>query len=140
MADLVQTPASVLCSDISQAKRGTGGATIVAGNALYSDAADSNKLKLADSNSGAVGAAIRTFAGFALNGGDAGQPLQYVYADDDFTPGGTLVVGEAYYVSNTPGKICPKADLASGSTAIFVGIAKSATKLRLAPAAGGVTP
>ena len=73
MADLVVTPASVLTSDIAKAKRGIAGATIVHGKALYLDSAD-NKLKLADSNSGSAGAALRTFKGIALNAAPDGQP------------------------------------------------------------------
>lgn len=140
MADLTPTASSVLCSDIAKARRGTAGATIAQGDVLYEDTADAKKLKLADSNSGSAGALPRAFKGIALNGAAAGQPVNYIAEDDDFTPGDTLVVGESYYVSNTAGKLCPKADLAAGSTVTFVGVAKSATKLRLKPAAGGEVP
>lgn len=141
MAELSITAANVLSSDISKSRRGTSGATITAGQVLYEDSGDAKKLKLSDANGGSAGTDIRKFKGIALNGAAAGQPVNYIAEDDDFTPGGTLVVGESYYLSSTtPGAICLKGDLPAGATVTFLGIAKSTTKLRLKPAAGGEVP
>lgn len=136
MADLSITAANVLASISASRRTGTAGATITAGAALYRDAAD-GLLKLADNN-GAT-AALAAVEGIALNGASTGQPVAYAAADPDFTPGATLTAGEIYVLSATPGGIAPVADLAaSGAYRTVLGVAKSTTKLALAPVAGGV--
>lgn len=110
-ADLSVTAASVLASATALTGAGTAGATITAGQTLYIDASDSNKLKLADAN---ASAATATVVGIALNGAASGQPVRYVYEDSTFTPGATLTVGEVYILSATAGGLAPVGDLASG--------------------------
>lgn len=135
MADLTVTPASVVQSTAAQPRRGVAGATILAGKVLYQDTDKS--LKLADANAGSAGDAIRKVKGVALNGASATQVVNFVEADSDFTPGATLTAGVPYFLSATAGGICPLADVPSGATVTFIGIAKDSTKLRLAPAEGG---
>ena len=125
MADLSVTAASVLASTNAKKGKGTAGATITAGQTLYEDTSDLDsfgkpKLKLADSDSAT--AAVRTCVGIALHGASSGQPLQYVIEDSSFTPGGTLVVGTTYVLSDTAGGIMPHADLEIGDypTVLFV--------------------
>lgn len=131
MADLSVTAANALASTSAAGKaRGTAGATITAGQAVYLDAA-TGTLKLAVKTSLAAAAAV----GIALHGAASGQPLEYVYQDDDYTPGATLVAGTCYTVGATAGNMAPSADLASGNYATFMMIAKSTTKaiLRVLP-------
>ncbi len=120
MADLAVTAANVLASSAAVKERGTAGATITAGQVLYIDTADSNKLKLADCDSATT--AVRNVAGIALHGATSGQPIEYVIEDSSFTPGGTLTVGLVYCSSNTAGGIMPSADLSTGEypTVLFV--------------------
>ncbi len=139
MANLSPTAANVRRGANSSPRRGTAGATIAPCDVIYLDPADQT-LKLADANGGSAGDAIRKFRGVAVNGASAGQDVDYVSADDDFTPGATLVPGIPYFMSSTPGKMCELADLAAGATVTFLGIAKDTAKLRLAPAAGGEVP
>jgi hypothetical protein len=139
MANLTITAGSVIRGTNSTPRRGTAGATIAAGDVLYFDPSV-QKLKLADSNGGAAGDHIRKFRGIATNGASDGQDVNYVAADDDLTIGGTLVPGVPYFMSSTPGKLCELADLSAGATVTFIGIAKTTTKLRVAPSAGGEVP
>jgi hypothetical protein len=103
------------------------GATVTAGQALYLDTAD-GKWKLADNNSATV--AARTPGGIALNGASNGQPLS-VLTSGPITIGATLTAGVAYYLSDTPGGLCPVADLGSGEYPTVIGIATSATVLKV---------
>lgn len=129
MANYTLTAASVLASATAQKKLAVAGATITAGQAIYLDASDSNKAKLADAN---VSAAVAALAGIALNGASAGQPISYVEADDDFTHGLTTVAaGDIIILSATAGAFCPAADLASASYPVVAMVATSATKARL---------
>lgn len=125
MVDITITAANVAAGSDSQQERGTAGATITAGQAVYKDAAD-GKYKLADNNSAT--AAVRQPLGIALNGASDGQPLT-IHKLGDITIGATLEAGTTYYLSDTPGGICPIADVGSGEYAAIIGIAKSTSVL-----------
>lgn len=135
MADLVITAASVLAGAGATIERGTSGATVTAGQAVYKAASDS-KFKLADSNSAT--AEVKEPYGIALNGASDGQPLS-VMTLGDITIGATLVPGTAYYLSETPGGIQPADDLATGEKVSQIGIAKSASVLAVRVIKSGVT-
>jgi len=139
MANLAPATSNVRRGTNSSPRRGIAGATIAPCDVIYLDPADQT-LKLADADGGAAGDPIRNFRGIAVNGASAGQDVDYVSADDDFTPGATLIPGTPYFMSMTPGKLCELADLTAGATVTFIGIAKDAVKLRVAPAAGGQVP
>jgi hypothetical protein len=126
MVDIVITPASVSASAAS-VEHGTAGATITAGQIVYLDTSD-NKYKLADNNSAT--AAVRQPRGIALNGASDGQPLAIKKAGD-VTLNAVLTAGTAYYLSDTPGGICPLADLLTGEYVCLLGLAKSTTVLAL---------
>jgi len=133
MTDIVITPGSVLKGANAKTRTGTAGATITAGQVLYEDGSASQVLKLADAN---ASAATANPVGIALHGAASGQPLTYVYEDDDFTPGGTLSLSAAaddgtYVLSATAGGIAPVGDLASGHYPVILGVAKSTTKMNL---------
>jgi hypothetical protein len=91
---------------------------------------------LGDNNSATAEAKQAT--GIALNNAALNQPLM-VQKSGDITIGGTLTPGSAYYLSATPGGICPVADVASGSVVCQLGLAKSATVLALDIQSPGVT-
>lgn len=134
MTDLSITAASVVPGADARTISGTAGATITAGQAVYLDTA-TNTYKLADSNGAA--ALIRTPVGIALHGASANQPLT-IQRSGDLTIGATLTAGVAYYLSDTPGGICPVADVGSGEYPCIVGIAKSTTVLDVNIQASGV--
>lgn len=122
MADLTITAANVVASANAVRESGTAGATITAGQLVYLDTTDM-KYKLADNNGAA---ALRVPNGIALNGAANNQPL-VIQKAGDITIGATMTAGVAYYLSDTPGGICPVADLASGEYPCIIGIAKSAS-------------
>lgn len=134
MADLTITAANVIAGSGASAARGIAGATVTAGQSVYLDAT-TGKWKLADNNSAT--AAARTPGGLALNGAADGQPLA-VHTAGPVTIGATLTAGVAYYLSDTPGGICPVADLASGEYPTVIGIATSTTVLKVAITPSGV--
>jgi hypothetical protein len=125
MADLAITAANVVAGVGARKTTGIAGATITAGQLVYQDPADS-KYKLADGNSGT--AALRAMAGIALHGASDGQPLS-IHLEGLITIGAAVSTAVGYYLSSTPGGICPVADLASGAYPTLVGFAVSATVL-----------
>jgi hypothetical protein len=135
MADLVITAAAVLAAASAVKEAGTFGATIVAPQAVYRDSAD-GKYKLADANSAT--AAVRQPRGLALNNGSDGQPGTIIRSGD-LTMNAVLIAGTAYYLSDTPGGICPLADVGSGEDVVLIGIAKSTTVLAVDIQIPGVT-
>lgn len=135
MADISVTAASVLASSTALTASGVAGATILAGQTIYKDTANSNVLKLADSNSTLL---ISTVEGIALHGASSGQPVKYVYDDPNFTPGATLTVGQTYALSSTAGGIAPIADLTTGDFPNVLFVAKSTTTAVLKIVRGGV--
>jgi hypothetical protein len=134
MADLSITAANVVAGSDAVRESGTAGATITAGQAVYLDTTDM-KYKLADSNGAA---ALRVPNGIALHGAANNQPI-VLQKDGDLTIGATMVAGVAYYLSDTPGGICPVADLASGEYPCIVGIAKSTSVLSVHIQPSGVS-
>ncbi|RJT32795.1 hypothetical protein D3227_25690 [Mesorhizobium waimense] len=122
MADLTITAASVVTGGNGAIEHGTAGETIAAGKAVY--LAATNKWMLADSNSAT--ALARRATGIALNGASLNQPVT-VQKSGNITIGATVVAGTAYYLSDTPGSICPLADVGTGEYVCLIGIASSAT-------------
>jgi hypothetical protein len=127
------TPANVAKGAGSELGEGTAGATIAAGDSLYIDTADSNKLKLCDANAASP---ANAFEGIALHGAANNQPIKYLKAGD-ITIGGTLVQAQVYVQSATPGKIAPAADLASGWTTTVIGVAKTSGVLTVKKVTAG---
>jgi len=137
MADLIITPANVK-NDTTlpcQTKTGIAGGTITAGQPLYADAADSNKVKAADSN---VSAALAAVVGIAAHGATLDQPITYFVPLGDFNPGASVTIGETYYLSETVGGIQPSADLGTGEfvTPLFIGVTTSKVRLDIMRATG----
>jgi hypothetical protein len=109
----------VLAGAGADTENGTLGAAVTAGQALYKAAAD-GKWYLADNN--AASAEVRQAKGIALNGGGAGQPVR-VLKSGLCTIGGTMTAGVAYYLSDTPGGICPVGDVGAGEYSCLIGMA-----------------
>ena len=133
MADLAVTAANVQSgagARIDTKRR--AGAAITAGQWVYQDG---SQYKLADDNSAT--AAARVPKGVALNNAANGQPIA-VQTGGEVTIGAALTAGVGYYLSDTPGGMCPVADLATGEYPCVVGIAKSASVLRIGIVPSGV--
>jgi hypothetical protein len=124
MADISITAANVVAGSDAVRESGTAGATVTAGQLVYLDTSDM-KFKLADSNGAA---ALRVPNGIALNGASNGQPLS-VQKGGDITIGGTLTAGIPYFLSDTPGGLCPLPDIGAGEFSCIIGIAKSTSVL-----------
>jgi hypothetical protein len=127
MADLSVTAANVVVGSNASRSDGVAGEAIVAGKAVYK-ASTTKKWMLADSNSATAEA--REAIGIALNGASLNQPIA-VQTNGDITIGATLTAGVGYYLSDTPGGICPIADVGTGEYVCLLGLAKSATVLAL---------
>lgn len=127
MADLTITAANVAKVSGASTATGIAGTTITQGQALYADASDSDKLKLADSNSTAATAVC---VGIALNSAASGQPVTYITAGS-VTIGATVVLGMPYCTSNTAGGIRPITDAASTEYLTIIGYASTTAILTL---------
>jgi hypothetical protein len=134
MADISITAANVVPGSDAVRESGTAGATITAGQLVYLDTSDM-KYKLADANGAA---ALRVPNGIALNGASNGQPLS-VQKGGDITIGGTMTAGIPYFLSDTPGGLCPLPDIGTGEFSCIVGIAKSTSVLAVNIQPSGVS-
>ena len=135
MADLSVTAANCVPAAGTLIGFGTSGDTLAAGKAIYLDST-TNTWKLADNNSAT--AEVRLATALALTGSSSGQPVAYATAGASVTLGATMTAGVAYYLSDTPGGICPVADLASGEYPLVIGIAASTTVIKLGFISSGV--
>jgi hypothetical protein len=134
MADISITAASVVASSAAKTHTALAGETIVAGKAVYLASA-TGKYMLADSNSATAEA--RVPKGIALCASSLNQPC-VVVTSGQVTIGATLTAGVAYYLSDTPGGICPVADVGSGEYPCILGLAKTTAILDLKIQAAGV--
>lgn len=133
MPNIIQTAANVLQGSDASVIQMTAGATIIAGNVLYKDTADSDKVKLAIDTSSAAALVV----GIALNGAVDGQPIT-VQTRGDINPGGTVVVGQIYVVSSTAGAISEVDDIVTGDWVTILGIGRTSTALPLNIRVSGV--
>lgn len=127
MSDLSITAANVIAGADAVIEHGTAAVAVNAGQQTYLDGS-TGKLGLADNNSGTP--AVRKPRGTALHSAAANQPLA-IQRDGSITIGASLTAGVVYYLSDTPGGICPVADLATGEYPSIVGIATSTSVLDL---------
>jgi hypothetical protein len=134
VADLTITAASVVSGTGALVAHGTAGAALTAGQVVYLDETTSS-YKLSDSNSAT--AAVRDVDGIALHASAAGQPIA-VHTRGPITIGATLVAGQTYALSETPGGIQPVADLGSGEYPTILGMATSTTVLNVKIQSAGV--
>lgn len=135
MANLTVTAASVIPGAGAKSTPGIAGATITAGQVVAKDPA-TGKFVLCDSNHAT--AALRIPKGIALNGAGDGQPIT-VHTEGPLAFGAILTAGTDYWVSDTPGAICPRADVGSGERAVLLGLATSTSVLDVQIQDSGVT-
>ena len=124
MADLVITAASVSADGAAAIDVGTAGATITAGQSIYKDATDSNKLKLADADTLAASIA----AGISLNPASSGQLVRYVKAGT-LNLGSGVTPGRVYAVSTTAGGIAAIGDIGIDDYPTVLGVGTSASAI-----------
>lgn len=129
MADISITASAVRGSRGDSAN---AGATITAGQVVYKDA--STNWQLSDCN----GSGTQVVDGVALHASLSGQPLA-VANSGNVTLNAVLTAGTFYFLSATPGAICPFADLGSGMKVILIGYATSTTNLVLIFKDTGIT-
>jgi hypothetical protein len=135
MADLTITAANVkLVSGSTQTL--ISGATITAGQVAYKAAATS-KAQLADNDNAT--AEVRAIHGLALHAALADQPLTVALNGAVVAFGAILTAGTEYYLSGTPGGICPRADVTTGDDPVRVGMALTTANLQLDFLDPGVT-
>ena len=133
MPDLTITAANVIAGANSKKTPGVSGATVTAGQTVYRDPT-TKKFLLADSDSPTE--AVRACAGIALHAASNGQPLM-IQEEGDINLGATLTVGEIYVLSDTAGGIMPEADLEAGDYVTVLGVASSASNLKMKIVASG---
>lgn len=124
MANIAITASDVAPGANVKHVKGVAGATITAGQALYLDVV-TNTYKLASATAEDTAA----FAGVALCGASAGQPVVMAKTDADLDLGNQLSVGEVYVVSATAGAIAPASDLVAGNFVSLVGISNASDSL-----------
>lgn len=134
-ADISITAASVVPSSAAKFITKIAGATITAGQPVYEDTGDSNKVKLADTDSAT--ALARVCLGIAATGASAGQPVRIIREDPALTIGATVAIGDILILSGTAGGICPAADAATGDYVTFLGVASSTTVINFKPVHSG---
>jgi hypothetical protein len=127
MADLIITPGNVIAGANAIKAAGAAGETITAGQPVARDSVTRKFLK-ADNN--APNADLRTPVGIALHGASLDQPLT-IQTEGDINLGAALTVGVPYFLGDAPGGISPLADLTSGEFVSSLGIASSASNLKL---------
>lgn len=138
MTDLVITASAVVAGNGVQTKTGTAGASIAAGDVVYLDTETTGKWQLADSDAASAEARGQTAnLGIALNTAAPNQPV-VVAVGGPVTVGAVLTAGQALYLSDTPGKLCPVADITGGDYFTLIGLASSTTALNVAPQYSGV--
>jgi hypothetical protein len=131
VADIVITAANVVAGASAQTKTGIAGAAIAAGDIVYLDSTTTGKWQLADSDAATAEARGQTSnIGVALNSAALNQPV-IVQVSGPVTVGAVLTAGTAYYLSDTPGKLCPVADDVAGDYYTLIGLAASTSVLNI---------
>lgn len=134
MPDLVLTPAEVLPGPGASMTSGIAGVALAAGQVCYVNA--TKELDLADANGTAATALVK---GIAMHAATAGQPVTMQRGGEVILgAAAALVVGGLYVLSSNPGMIAPSGDLAAGHYTTLLGVAVSATNLRLMVSNTGV--
>lgn len=132
MADVTVTPAKVRPLNGAVVRRGSAGATLTPGQAVYLDGA--NGWKLADADALASAQA----RGVVVSDGNGGVSFASGQTVDIVTHGpvegfSSLTPGGAAFVSTTAGALDQTAPAASGDYPFSIGYAEQATVLYVAP-------
>jgi hypothetical protein len=135
MVDLTINPANVISDPTASRESGTAGAAVTAGQLVYRDAV-TKKYLLADTNSATLDA--RKPLGIACHAAAINQPLT-IHKAGLITIGATLTPGTDYYASDTPGGICPRADVGATENVVLIGLATTNAILNVDIQITGVT-
>jgi hypothetical protein len=127
MAALTITAANVVAGSNATRDNGIAGVAVTAGQAVYRDPT-TRKFLLSDADSAT--AAANNVDGIALHAASLNQPLAIQKAGD-INLGATLAVGTIYVLDSTAGGIAPAADLGVNEFVVVLGVASSASNLRL---------
>ena len=136
MADISITSANVRFSNRARIVRGTAGAAVDIGDAVYNNGTKWVK-------AGAAIADIETntaegFFGLVASAAEADtQDVLVCVEDPDMTVGGTVTVGDALVVSANPGMIAPETDLVATNAVVYMVFPTSATNGILKPFSTG---
>ena len=135
MADISVTATSVVPGTAAgdTVQEGLAGATITAGQPLYKDSTDGDRLKPAIITSAATAACV----GIATCNCADEQRCTY-QTQGNLTFNAVLTKGSSYYVSNNAGGISPFADLGSGDFVTYLGTATSTTVLAIQAHKSGI--
>lgn len=135
MADIAITAANVkLVSGNTQSF--AAGAAVTAGQVVFKEEA-TKKVKLSDNDS-ATGE-VRSAFGLTLNGAALDQPVSVAQNGSIIDLGAVLVAGTDYFLSGTPGAICPRADVLTTDDPVRIGMALTTSRLQLDINDPGVT-
>ncbi len=133
MADLTPTAANVQHAAGATLVTGIASTAITAGMSVYLDANGQATPAQNDST-----AAIAAAVGIAVNDAPgAGQPVSYQKAGN-IDLGDTLAIGETYAVGAGAGAIAPETDVGSGDYNTTLGVATTASNLKMAINVSGV--
>lgn len=132
MASVTLTVANIRPLDGAVVRRGTAGATLTPGAAVYLDGANGWKLGDGDAVASAQCRGIVVSDGFGSVSFASGAAVDIVRSGPiagftSMTPGG------AVFVSNTPGEIDQTASVTTGDFVFAIGYADSATVLFVQP-------
>ena len=133
MAAISVTAANVVLVS-GDRKSGIAGETITAGKSLYINTSNSDKLHLADADA----LLTSVFAGIALGGASANQPVFYAGPGCVVNMGGTVAVGTVYMVGLTAGDVLPDAEILTGDYVSIIGVGETAANLRISPINSGI--
>lgn len=124
MTALSITASEVTTTNTAPIGNGIAYTAINAGDAVFIDTANGNKINLADADV----LASSIVCGIALNSASAGQPVSYAKTGAVITvTTSTFTKGTPYFLGTTAGDIVPFADLASGDYVSYLGVAKTTT-------------
>ena len=134
MADVSVTASNVQANASAIRRRGIAGEAITAGQPVYRNSSDGRIYRADANDTEAKAAAVGISVGEASG---AGQAIEY---QDDLTVtiGGGLTVGTTYAVSATVGGIAPVADLVTDDYVTILGVATTASVLKIAINVSGV--
>jgi len=124
MGDLTITAASVIPGDLARFKEVVWGGTITPGIPVY--VATDGMYEACDADV----AASALCAGIALTSGSDGQ-RGFIQTEGYITIGATIAIGQTYVVSTNAGKIALESDITTGDFMCILGVAYSATVLKM---------
>lgn len=125
----------VVPSNLKDIRTGQAAEAISAGETLYRDATNGNKLALADADAEATARAV----GIAVNDAGINELVSYATTGNTITQAGTtFTIGIAYFLGPTAGGIHAEADVLSGDFKTYIGVATTTSALLVHIHIGGI--